>query len=278
MKNSKFKIESFIRNSLRIPFRLHVRYSQIVSPTATTYIFIHGLADSGEMWRPIVEGLPKNVNFVVMDLLGHGDSRQFKGSVYSANYQARNVMTTVLSLGCIGQYIFIGHSFGSIVAVECARRNLLAKELILCSLPLYNKPSSKKLNLKEPESLLFEIYRQSLKHPKSTVALYRLIDNLKLGGLSRTHLSEETFLAFKETLVAGIMNQKTGLHLSKLNIPISIIYGKLDPLIIGKNITKVASSKPNIKVKVILNDHAMRRTFMKAVLAEINSSIESHSR
>lgn len=266
LQRSLAAIDRFIRTTLRVPFRLHVRYKRIVSPTAPTYVMIHGLADTGELWRPVIKMLPDDVNYVVVDLLGHGDSRHFSGRVYNSDYQARNVLATCLTLGCIGPYTFIGHSFGSIVAIECAKRYPYAKQLILCSLPLYKKPSGiRRLDLNDTESILFEIYRQSLRHPKGTVAIYNLIDKLRLGGSSTTTLRDETFWAFKETLRSGIMNQKTAENLLSLKLPIKIIYGKFDPLIIGKNISTVAESKPNIEVEVTLSDHALRGPMLKAI-------------
>lgn len=263
-------VDQFIRTTLRVPFRLHVRYKRIVSPAAQTYVMIHGLADTGELWRPVVKMLPDDVNYVVVDLLGHGDSRHFSGRVYNSDYQARNVLATCLTLGCIGPYTFIGHSFGSIVAIECAKRYPYTKQLVLCSLPLYKKPSSiRRLDLNNTESILFEIYRQSLRHSKGTVAIYNLIDKLHLGGSSTTTLRDETFWAFKETLRSGIMSQKTAENLLSLKLPIKIIYGKFDPLIIGKNISAVAKAKPNIEVEITLSDHALRGPMLKAIEATL---------
>ncbi len=266
LQRSLAAIDRFIRTTLRVPFRLHVRYKRIVSPTAPTYVMIHGLADTGNLWRPVINMLPDNVNYIVLDLLGHGDSRHFLGQVYRSDYQARNVLATCLTLGCIGPYTFIGHSFGSIVAIKCAKQYPNTKRLILCSPPLYTRSiSDRRLDLNDTESILFEIYRQSLKHPKGTVAIYNLINALHLGGPSKTALRKETFWAFRETLYSGIMNQKAADDLKRLKLPIDIIYGKLDPLIISKNITAIAEHRPNIKVKATLSDHALRSPMVKAI-------------
>lgn len=269
LKKITSRANAFIRTSLKIPFRLHVRYKHIASPSAKTYVMIHGLADTGELWRLVVDILPKDANHVVIDLLGHGKSRHSKSKVYSADYQARNVITTCLSLGLVGKYIFIGHSFGSIVAVECAKRYPRTKSLILCALPLYNEPKGSRPNPKEPESILFEIYKQSLRRPKFVVLAYNLIGRLGLGGPSRTALSRETFSAFEQTVRYGIMNQQTRDHLRSLKIPITIIYGKLDPFIISKNITEAAMDRQNIKVKVVMSDHALRKPMLQAIKATI---------
>ena len=262
----RINISHFIRSTLRIPFRLHVHYKRMVSPTAPTYVLIHGLADTSAIWQPVIKMLPKKANYIAIDLLGHGNSKHSSGKVYASSYQARNVLATCLGMGYIGPYIFIGHSFGSIVAVECAKRYPNTKQLILCSLPLYRKATKEQEpSAKNTESILFEIYRQSLKHPKGTIALYNLIEKIGIGGPSKTALSAETFWAFKETLRSGIMNQRTTENLRQLKIPINIIYGKLDPLIISKNLKAVAKGRPNIEIKAPISDHALRGPILKAI-------------
>jgi pimeloyl-ACP methyl ester carboxylesterase len=271
-KSIRDAYELVTRAILRIPFRLNIRYKRIISITTPTYVLIHGLADTGEMWKPIVKKLPKNTNYVVVDLLGHGDSRISSAKVYSADYQARNVIATCLSLGLVGDYKFIGHSFGSIVAIECARIIPNTKQLILCSLPLYNKPKKANvINPNEPETILFSIYNEVIRHPKSIMTAYNLSDTLRLFGASHTRINPATFPAFVETIKSGVINQQSRQHLLRLGIPITIIYGRFDPLVIGKNIDDVAKNKPNITVAPIINDHALRPPMIKAILDNIRN-------
>jgi pimeloyl-ACP methyl ester carboxylesterase len=241
-----------------------------VSPTSHTFVLIHGLADTGEMWKPILDKLPNDSNYVVVDLLGHGKSRVSTARAYSANYQARNVLTTCLSLGLVGSYTFIGHSFGSIVSIECAMLMPGVKQLILCSLPLYNKPTHDNvIKINEPETILFNIYNELTKHPKSLITAYNLTGKLGLVGPSHVGISEETFPAFVETLKSGIINQKSAKHLSTLHMPVTIIYGRLDPLVIGKNIDNIAENRSNITVRPVISDHALRRPMVNSILDTI---------
>jgi pimeloyl-ACP methyl ester carboxylesterase len=262
-------LETIFRTYLKIPFRLNVRYKRILSITSHTYVLIHGLADTGEIWKPILDKLPKDSNYIVVDLLGHGKSRLSTARAYSANYQARNVITTCLSLGLVGGYTFIGHSFGSVVSIECAMLIPGVKQLVLCALPLYKKLdyTADTFKINEPESVLFRIYNEVTKHPKSVITTYKLINDLGLVGPSHVGVNEKTFPAFVETLKSGIINQKSTKHLSGLSIPITIIYGRLDPFVIGKNIDEIAKNKPNIHVRPIISDHALRRPMINAILS-----------
>lgn len=271
MIHSKFplKIESFIRKTLRVPFLLHVYKKRVRTPYAPTYVLIHGLADSGALWHPLLKHLPKDANYIVVDLVGHGQSPMTSAAVYSAEYQARNVIATCIAARCVGPYVFVGHSFGSIVAVECARRYPRTQQLILCSLPLYHTPT-RAHNPREPESMLFEVYRQAMKHPKDVVAAYRRAGQLKLSGASKITLSEETFPAFVQTLKAGIINQKTAVHLAALSIPTTIIYGRFDPVVIGKNLRAIARTQSNITIVPLINDHALRPVMVRAVVHAIH--------
>lgn len=262
-------VESLTRAVLRIPFRLNVRYHHIVSPTAPTYVFIHGLADTGEIWKPILGNLPHGCNYIVVDLLGHGKSPRSSAKVYSSEYQARNVIATCLALGCIGPYVFVGHSFGSIVSVECARRYPRTARLILCALPLYQKRTGDPM---QPEAILFSLYEKALAQPKSVITAYGITRRFGLIGSSRTSVNEHTFLAFSETVRAGVINQKTWRHLAHLSLPIVIIYGKLDPVVISKNIDLIAKHRPNITVVPLVNDHAMRAPMIRALLEHITTN------
>ncbi|NCA96228.1 MAG: alpha/beta hydrolase [Methanomicrobia archaeon] len=254
------KCSIFFRTRLKIPFRLHIRNKRIVSPTAPTYVFIHGLADNGSIWKKIVDRLPSSVNYIVVDLLGHGESLAYAGKVYDANYQARNVIRTCLGLGCVGKYIFVGHSFGSIVSVECAHRYIATKRLVLCSLPLYNGSENK------AEKRLFDAYNKALKHPEIITLAYRLANKSHIiGGESQTTLNKESLPIFQETLHSGIMNQKTQSRMLSLKMPIDIIYGRFDPLLVAKNI-KSLPKRSNINITAINSDHSPRSIMFKAAL------------
>ena len=66
--------DRIVHRWLRIPYRLSVRYKRLRRPFTTTYVLIHGLADTGALWQPLLAQLPKQSNYIVVDLLGHGES------------------------------------------------------------------------------------------------------------------------------------------------------------------------------------------------------------
>lgn len=263
-----------IHAALRLPYRLHVRHKRISSLRGTTYVLLHGLADSGELWKPLLGELPKNVNVVVIDLLGHGKSKHPGHSAfYSAYRQAINVRFTYATLGLTGPIIFVGHSFGSLVAAEFAHHyRRLVRQLILCAPPIYREPDANKKHRLRQETLLRELYGRALKTPKSVVKAYDLAAKLKLLGFSETTVTEQSFPGFSATLTAGIMSQTVGPHLEETTVPTTIIYGIADPLIVTGNLTKLAKMNPRITTKPLAGSHAVRKNTIKAILDGIEKT------
>ncbi len=260
-------INSLIHRFLRLPYKLHIRYKRVKNPLHPTYLLIHGLADTGELWKPLLEDLPKDANYVVVDLLGHGRSKVPQNKFYSATQQARNVRLTYLRLGLVGPIIAIGHSFGSLVAIELANRHpKQIRQLVLCAPPIYRDPVSGKLSRLRRESILRDLYQQIIKQPRAVIAAYDALSKLRLAGYSKTRLSEENFEAFAETLRAGIISQSAGKHLEEITVPTNIIYGALDPVIVPSNFAKLKLENEHISVRMIPTSHSVTKTTLKAIL------------
>lgn len=270
----KYRLSSFGHNTLRLPYRLHVRHKRIKNPLGLTYVLVHGLADTGDVWRPLLDKLPKNANYVVLDLLGHGLSKQPESEQqYSAYRQAINVRFTYATLGLTGPIVLIGHSFGSLVAAEFAHHyHRITKQLILCAPPIYREPEVSKRLFLQQETILREIYRRVLNTPKSVMKAYDLATKLKLLGFSQTDVSEKSFPGFAATLRAGIISQTAGSHLEETTVPTIIIYGIADPLIVISNLTKLAKMNPRITTKPLAGSHAVRKNTIKAILDGIEKT------
>lgn len=270
-KGLKTVTDSFVHGTLRLPYRLHIRYKRVHNRLGTTYIFIHGLADTGKLWRPLLERLPKDVNYLVVDLLGHGNSKYPENDAfYSAYRQSINVRFTQLSLGLTGPTVLVGHSFGSLVSAEFAHHyRRTTRQLVLCSPPIYRDPSAGKPLQFQQEKILRELYKRILKKPKSIVRAYDLAAKLKLLGFSRTEISEKKFSGFAGTLRAGIISQYAGKHLAETTVPTTIIYGIADPVIVIGNLTRLAKMNPHISTKPLAGSHAVQEKTLKALLAAL---------
>ena len=250
--------DRIVHRWLRIPYRLSVRYKRLRRPFTTTYVLIHGLADTGALWQPLLAQLPKQSNYIVVDLLGHGESPQpHDESIYRASEQARHVLATCVATGLSGPVVLIGHSFGALVATEFSH--------------MYRDETGNRRDWLRQDKLLRSVYRQVLKTPDLVVAGYELGDRLGALGFSRTQLSKSTFTGFENTLRAGIISQRTGQLLRRTTIPTTIIYGRLDPLLVARNFTALAQVNSCITVCPLSTGHAIRGRTLREIMTVIQS-------
>lgn len=253
---------------LRIPCQLSIRYKRLRRPFAVTYVFIHGLADTGRLWRPIITLLPKSSNYIVVDLLGHGQSQQpGDESVYSASEQARHVLATCIRAGVTGPVVLVGHSFGALVAAEFSHMYRgVVRQAVLVSPPIYRDETGNRRDLLRQDELLRKLYRQTLKQPGLVVASYDLGNKLGALGFSKTQLSKKDFAGFSGTLRAGIISQRAGRLLARTKIPTAIIYGRFDPLLVPRNFTALARKNDRIELYPLATAHSVRERTVKKIL------------
>lgn len=76
-------------------------------------VLIHGITESHETWRPLIQPLADEYDVVAVDLRGHGDSAT--GDAYDPVTLATDVLETVTALGMTSPLV-IGHSLGGVVA------------------------------------------------------------------------------------------------------------------------------------------------------------------
>lgn len=276
----KFR-DRILHEMLHVPYRLRVRYRRLGRPFAVTYVFIHGLADTGELWRPFLDNVPSKCNYIVVDLLGHGDSYIAQTRrMYSAREQARHLLTTCLTNGLSGPVVLVGHSFGSLVAIEFASMYKgIVKQCILVAPPIYRDNSKKGAARLRQDSLLRDIYRQALKTPKTVVTGYDLYSKLGLAGFSETRLTRDNFTAFRDTLLAGIISQSAGRKIADTDIDTDIIYGKLDPFIVEKNLKNLAKNNSHITLhSLTIATHAIRERTRKVVVRCMKKAVKTESK
>src|ERR1035437_5309827 len=130
--------DRLIHKYLGLPFLLSVDLKK-VKKTRGTVVLLHGIGNRKEIWQSVVDKLGDDINIVTIDLLGFGGSPKPNWNVYDVKRQSRSVMATYLKLGIRGKVIFVGHSLGSLVAIDIAKRYpTFIKSLILCSPPIFN--------------------------------------------------------------------------------------------------------------------------------------------
>jgi pimeloyl-ACP methyl ester carboxylesterase len=265
-------MDMFLHRWLKIPYALHV--TEFLSPKKpkATIILIHGIGNSAKAWEALIPLLPKNVRVIGIDLLGFGQSPRPSWAIYNARTQARSVGATLFKLRLLQQPIIVGHSLGSLVAVEVAKRYpFVAKQLILCSPPFY-KQTEEKRRLLQRDEILKDLYRRAKKYPQTIESLSPLIVKLKLATKA-LDINADNVASYVAALEASIVNQTSLEDAAKLKLPITILYGTLDPVVIGARIRHLAEGQPNITAKKIVTGHEILGRYTKFVAKEIGEVV-----
>lgn len=267
-------VDKVIHGYFRIPYSLHVYRQSKVSKPRATLVFLHGIGNSGRTWDEVSELVPHDVDIIIVDLLGFGDSPKPIWATYDAKTQAVSLAKTLLTLGLRRRVILVGHSMGALVAVEFAKRYpALVEALLLCSPPLYNvDPSDDKKLFVERDEQLRRLYEFALKNPQNFVKLSKLAKRYNLVN-PHFHVDSINIDSYVLALRAGIINQTTTKDIVQLRHPIHIVYGTLDPFIVGQNITRFAKNSPNVAVDKFLGGHEIVGGYVKRVAAAIEAII-----
>lgn len=257
---------------LRIPYRLHVYVDNKVKNPVATVLLLHGMGNSGASWDEVVKKLPKDIRVISIDLLGFGQSPSPRWLKYSTVVQARSVTSTLLRLGISQQLIIVGHSMGSLVAVELAKQYpLFVKSLILCSAPFYNNEEKKTL-LPNPNVVLKRFYKILQKYPKNVVGVVPLVTRLNIVGKAFNVTSDNVDI-YLGALQASIVNQ-TGFHdIKKLKKPIRLLHGIIDPVVIKENLDEIVADNKHAKLTVVLAGHELLGAYIPAVVKAIEQSV-----
>ena len=262
--------DHLVHRWLRVPYRLHVDVVQDPPRPRATLLMVHGIGNNGHAWDNVIHGLPHDIRIITVDLLGFGRSPHPSHIQYNTHEQARSILQTYFSLGIPDQLMIVGHSLGSLVAVEIARRYpLLVKSLVLVSPPFYRPedPATRQL-IRKPDAILRDLYTVVQKHPEDFVRVagiamkYKLINNV----FSVTSDNVTTYMA---TLQAAIVNQTAMNDIEHLTLPITLVRGRLDPVVVPANLTYLARTMPNITLRQTLASHELVGAMIPSVVEAV---------
>src|SRR5271156_6808073 len=94
------------------------RRAYVKAGSGPALLLIHGIGDSSDTWRPVVEQLAEHHTVVAPDLLGHGRSEKPRADYTVAGYA--NGMRDLLSVLDVERATVVGHSLGGGVAAQFA--------------------------------------------------------------------------------------------------------------------------------------------------------------
>lgn len=262
--------DTLIHKYLRVPYFLSVHVDQKAKKARATVLLLHGIGDSGATWDKVVAELPSDIRVISVDLLGFGQSPAPRWLKYNIRVQAHSVMATLLGRRVRHPLIIVGHSMGSLVAIEIAKRYpLLIRSMVLCSPPLYSDEERRRL-LPDPNRLLRMIYRMLIDNPRKVAALAALVSKLKVAGKS-FHITRDNVDVFMSALESSIIDQTALADVQKIRRPIRMIYGTFDPLVIKANLKLVATNNTHADLMTVRTGHELNGTYAAAIVAAVDS-------
>ncbi len=264
--------DRLIHRWLHVPYALHTRVINAKVKPIATVLFIHGMGNSGRAWNKVIDKLPKDIRVVTIDLLGFGQSPRPAWAVYSAKTQARSVLATLLRLRLQGPVIIVGHSLGSLVAVEVAKRYpVLIRSLILCSPPFYQLYEEEKKFLPRSDEVLKTIYQMVTTYPEQFLQVAAIAMRYKLIN-AIFNVTKENIDSYMGALEAAIINQTSLEDAKRLRLPITILRGTLDPIVVVRNLKELIRERSNITLVQVAAAHEVKGLFVPAVVKAINQA------
>ena len=271
-------ILSYIKKLFSITPSLYVAYDN--KNKGHTVVFLHGIASTSGTWKPVLPLLPSDYRIVTIDLLGFAKSPKPKSISYNVNDHAKAVRKTIKKLKISKPYTLVGHSMGALISVEIAKQSSKAiNHLILVNAPIYNsedlnKQSKDYKNKKQNmTNILFYIYERLIEKQNLTLKAVKNIIKVKPANLP-IELDNSTWYSFKMSLDKTIMQQNTISDIKKLRVPITFIYGSLDPVIVVDNYNKIARENPNVKILKTTAMHNVNKTIAKKIAFALQSHLK----
>ncbi|HEY8992423.1 MAG TPA: alpha/beta fold hydrolase [Candidatus Microsaccharimonas sp.] len=266
-------LDTLIHKYLRLPYRLNVHTDQKTKSPRATVLLLHGIGNSGAIWDMVVDQLPNDLRIVSMDLLGFGRSPKPEWLQYNVEVQARSVIATLAGLGIRQPLIIVGHSLGSLTAVEIAKLSpRMVKSLILCSPPLYSNEISKKLMIDQTK-ILKQFYRIILKNSHRIIKAAPVGTKFNLVG-KIFNINSHNANAYMGALESSIMEQTSLEDIVKIKKPIHMIHGSFDPVVIKKNLTKVLRANDQATLSVVRAGHEMVGAYIPVVVRAVIQDAE----
>jgi len=266
-------LEILVHKYLHIPYRLHVHVDQNVKSARATVLLLHGMGNSSASWDEVVRKLPNDIRVISVDLLGFGKSPRPHWLKYNIDIQAKSVIATLLRRNIRKQLIIVGHSMGSLTAIEITKRYpILVKSLILCSPPLYSEEEKKSI-LPSQGQLLKDFYRLILKNPASVVSVVPMAIRLRVVGKS-FDVTRETVSIYLAALESSILHQSSLKDLIRLKKPVRLLHGMLDPVVVKKNLDEAVTANTRIRLSQVVAGHELMGAYIPAVVKAVKQAVE----
>lgn len=267
-----YSLSSFWHGWLRRPYYL----SKVVDRgSGSPIILLHGIGRTADVWQHLVPLLDvQHLRTTAFDLLGFGASP--KPNVrYDVDDHARAVIASINKLHLGEPVVLVGHSMGCLVAVRVARlRPDLVRHLVLYEMPIYEGlPESRRYRVRV--QLYYRFYQWVINYnPSFDAETARRAERLarKIIGFEVT---AETWRPFIRSLGNTIMTQTAPQDIKHLKMPMDVIYGSYDMLVIrGKKQHVFGSDSHLVTHHTIRARHTISIKASKFIAARIIAALQ----
>ncbi len=230
-------------------------------------VLIHGLGNNYRSWTYVLDNFDYKANKIIaLDLLGFGDAAKPSNCEYTAEDHADAVIRALDGIG-VKNAVISGHSMGSIVATEIARKRPdLASRLVLLGAPLFKKlPKYNRFKFWKKEDAYSKLFRLIASQKDLTLSAANGVVQL-LPLIKGMEITEETWPAFKKSLKNTILQTKSYKDLVEIKIPTELVYGVLDLFVIKKNLKTIArKNKSYVTFTSALGPHEITPVHGKSI-------------
>lgn len=237
-------------------------------------VLVHGYLENLKMWNSMAEELSSSYQIILIDLPGHGKSKNFD-EVHTMELMARELKETLDYLG-ISNADFLGHSMGGYVILAYAE--LFPKDIksfiLMNSTSVPDAPEKKEQRLKAVETAqknLDTLIKMSI----PTLFAEGNLEKLKPEIEFAKELARETSLQGVTAALKGMrLRIDRSFLLEEFPGKIGIILGKYDKAVNPEELKKIIPNKENISILELETGHMAHLENPEASLEFIRKFLE----
>lgn len=248
---------NFLHKFLKIPITMRVRYDHCLAKKPEyTVVFLHGIASSYATWREVLPPLAKDkdlskIRFVALDLIGFGKSEKPDWYGYDYASYRKTLTRTFKKLKINTPIIMCGHSMGCLISIDYATNgDRLIDQLILISPPIIKGSEVASYKDQIYTKLYGELRSHTDAKPVAVIATF-------INAISSFEKRSLNTRAFRATMDNIILNKDNYGMAASLKIPMEVIHGRFDPLVIGENLRKLAERNSHFHLTETFGGHDM---------------------
>ena len=259
-------------NHLRPIESLHVGFDS-GGRNKPTILMLHGIGATYQTWDILIKELDiKKYRIIAIDLLGSGESPAPDGCEYYVDDHVKYLRKTIKKLRIRKPFKIVGHSMGSIIGARyCRLYPIGISEAFMLSLPIYSK-DNKNVNFSHKRTDLYlKAYEFILDNKNLAIKSSKHARNI-LRIKDGIYVDENSWDGFSYSLKNTIIKQNTYQDIKNIKLPIHIIFGSLDELLVQENIYKLEKQKNVTITKLNGINHTINTRYAKSVAKIITES------